>query len=57
LFASTIATPVLRREASMASTRISAILKSTGARSTWNRQIPQQRFYSGRAKRSEKKDD
>jgi hypothetical protein len=30
----------LRKEASMASTRIVAILKSPGARSTWNRQIP-----------------
>src|SRR5204862_7185178 len=30
----------------MASTRIIASLKSTGARSTRNRQIPKQRFYS-----------
>src|SRR6266511_526540 len=34
LFASTIATPVLRREASTASTRIILSLKSTGSRST-----------------------
>src|SRR4029077_14957066 len=46
LFASTIATPVLRREASIASTRIDASLKSTGMGSTWNRQIRKQRFYS-----------
>jgi len=37
---------VLRREASMASTRIITTLKSPGARSTWNRQTPAQQFYS-----------
>src|SRR5436190_22436204 len=48
LFASTIATPVLRREASTASTRITVILKSPGPGSTWNRQIRKHPFYSRR---------
>src|SRR5438874_8286971 len=46
LFASTIATPVLRREASTASTRITVNLKSPGPGSTWNRQVPPQPLYS-----------